>query len=53
MPTKLVETGIQFPDATIQTSKAVAAVPQMQVFTAPGTFNIPASTTRIKVSNWC
>jgi hypothetical protein len=50
MPTKLVETGIEFPDATVQTTKAVAAVPQMQVITAPGTFSIPPSTTRVRVT---
>lgn len=42
--------GIKFSDNTTQTSAAVLAVPQVQVFTAPGTFNIPASTTRIKVT---
>jgi len=50
MPTKLIETGIEFPDTTVQTTKAVAAVPQSQVFTAPGTFSIPPSTTRVKVT---
>jgi len=50
MPTRLVETGVEFPDATVQTTKAVAAVPQMEVFTAPGTFSIPPSTTRVKVT---
>jgi hypothetical protein len=50
MPTKLVETGIEFPDATVQTTRAVAAVPQMQVFTANGTFTIPPATTRVRVT---
>ena len=50
MAVGFVSTGVQFPDTTIQTTAAAAAVPQMQVFTAPGTFSIPPSTTRVKVT---
>jgi len=42
--------GIRFGDSTTQTTASSPSVPQMQVFTAPGTFSIPPTTTRVKVT---
>ena len=41
--------GITFSDATVQTSKALSGFSNMQVFTANGTFTVPAGVTRVKV----
>jgi len=42
--------GLTFSDATIQTTASIPSVPQIQVFTEPGTFSIPPTTTRVKVT---
>ena len=51
MPTTIHNTGITFPDSTTQTTAASAGgFSNMQVFTSPGTFTTPSTTTKIKVT---
>ena len=52
MSVGLISTGVQFPDATIQTTAAGTVLPGVlgQVFTASGTFTIPTGVTALKVT---
>ena len=48
MATTITGTSITHSDSTVQSTASVAS--RTQVFTSPGTFNIPSTTTRIKVT---
>lgn len=53
MGTSLINTGVQFPDATVQTTAAVSSSYTGgigQVFTSSGTFTVPAGVTVVKVT---
>jgi hypothetical protein len=50
MPISANGTHLTFNDSTTQTTAAAALYASMNVFTSPGTFNIPPTTTRIKVT---
>ena len=51
MPIQLGATGITFHDNTVQTTAATAGGSlQTQIFTSPGTFTTPASTTQVRVT---
>ena len=53
MATTLISTGIQFPDATVQTtavSTGSAGFANMDVFTSSGTWTVPTGVTKCKVT---
>lgn len=52
MPTKIHDTGITFPDSTIQTTAATGGLPgpRAQLFTSSGTFTVPTSVTAVQVT---
>jgi hypothetical protein len=49
MATSLVSTGVQFPDATTQTTAASGIPPTQQIFTSSGTWTRPTSCKKIFV----
>lgn len=50
MATTLVATGIQFPDSTIQTTKATTGFSSISVYTSSTTFTIPTGRTVLKIT---